>query len=363
VYPHWWKRFILEGELWNATYWKAGFQFLHIWFGFYHPLSVTLFVTLVAVTLWIVYRSGHDRVGVTKQFLKGPPRTVLIGLSAVAVITVISLALMEGRFETPDEMQSRVTVQTDRNLKDSRRGLLRSLYGIEPPKSGLYIYLDSGKLDEAFSSLQQELATILTRTTQSQSESITTSAGVSGIDISRLATQQLQKSIDQAPTEATPARKAKWLIDQYLDLKLSEYLLSADSMTEINVVESYAYREALQTLSERGVSLSRAQEKALKIGDAKARLTKISKTGAPIFYKGKVVIVPALNGFKLSFSAVDGLKCQAFLKEGVVDRTIQGCVHSNRGSCTVNATIMGQILSASLHDRLIDLDIIPIAVW
>jgi hypothetical protein len=134
-------------------------------------------------------------------------------------------------------------------------------------------------------------------------------------------------------------------------------------MTEVNVVESYAYREALQTLSERGVKLSKEQENALRIGDAKVRLAKVSKTGAPVFYKGKVAIVPAQNGYKISFSATDGLRCQAFLKEEAVNRSVRGCVQSNRGSCSVNATLMGQILTASQRDRMIDLELIPIAVW
>lgn len=354
IFPYWWKRFIFEGGMWQASYWAFAWEFLSHWLPAYHPLKVMLVLVVVSFAFWIVYRLGSG-----KQYLSRPPRKLVIAVFAFALITAVSLRLMEGRYETPDEITDFWSASAHNSQKELELVVDR-MFGLEPPKSGLYIYLDSAKLDEAFSSLQQELTTVLARTTEGRTETTTGAVGVSGIDLSHVAAEQIQKSIDQTPTQATPARKAQWLIEQYRQLRIAEKL---NTEIKVNTTESYALQEARKTLSARGVKLSPEQEKAIRIGDAKVRLTDVSKSGSPVFYQGPMNIEPAHDGFKISFLAFGGIKANGYLKQSLVDQGVQSCVREHNNLCALNARIMGQILRASPDGDAINLDLIPIALW
>jgi hypothetical protein len=357
LFPGWWKRFIFDAGILDGRFWIAAWQHLYAMLKGRLPLGLVLGAILVSVPAYLLFMAG--RIG-PRQLLSGVkavPRSLFLGATAVILLTLLGLATVKADYQTPDEIHAAFEEARERLQTDN----FRSLFRPSPPKSGFFIYLDALKLARAYNTLQKELTLVLQTETQENASEQKVGANLKSVSGEAIARTSIEKSIQQAPTVATPERQAQWLIQTYNELNM---VVDLPLFFGGKDYRSYELQEALEELQKRGVTLSPQQQASAIDGDVALLENKLNRPNVPLLFEGEMTIESGGEHFKIMFETGGGAHviAQGSGSLASLDDGLHGCSRQS-GGCVFKGNILAIVWRSSRQDTSIRLDLIPLALW
>ena len=176
-----------------------------------------------------------------------------------------------------------------------------------------------------------------------------------------LSRERVEKSVQLAPTVATPERQAQWLIHTYIELDLVGDL---PIFFDPKDYRSYDLRTAIETLNERGVNLSAQQQAAAIDGDAALYERKLNRPNAPMLFEGDITIEGGQEHFVVSFETGGGAHviARGTGAMAMLDDNLHVCSRKPDG-CKFKSNILAIVWRCSRKGDNVNLDMIPLALW
>ncbi len=359
VFPGWWKRFLLSGGVLDRRFWSVAITFLAQAFLVGYPTALVTFALAIWLGVWAIFTMG--RVGVRRiavSIRRTPPVVVSIAV-VVLVLTLVGLSIYPEEYKTPDEVHAELLEALAKAHKINSQRSYDFFDSPTPPESGFFMYLDGPKLTRTYNALQKDLALALQTSTAEGATELNATVNLKPIGGEAIKRRRVETSIQMIPTNPTPEREAKWLIQAYHELDLSIELPSYETDTE-----SLEAQRTRKTLSERGVLLTREQLETLRNGDAQILASKLSRPNAPLIHAGKLRLNADGKLFRVTFKTggganvtITGTGQLTNLDDGMHD-----CVRQRLG-CELNGKLLGVVWRTDRSGQSITMHVVPLALW
>ena len=358
VYPVWWKTFLLSGGLLDGAYWADAWRYISALILSGQPLGLSLVAVVLSSVLVLVYKAGR-RSGSWSSHVRRPNTAATTLVTCVLAISLFGLTRIREDFETADALEARVAGMIDKWHTDLEDDPM--LDWIAPPKTGLYVYLDGSRLGQMNNALQKDLTVAAeTATTELEAEKRGALEGgaISGAIAER---KRLLQSIQRTPPTDSPSRQADWLVQAYGEVDI------ALRVAHNRIPQAWRSAHAIALLSERGVFLTYAQQRALAEGDATLLEERLRTQNLPLLFHGHFnVVVVNSDTVRFSFEA-GNVETARLLATGIgkinsFDGAMRACV-KQKGGCRRHGNVLGVVWASRRSGATVNIDFVPLASW
>jgi len=359
TYPQWWKRFLLGGGIAHFWYWEEGVSALGQTLTSFTPAGAVAIGLVLALLAWAMSSLIRRAAGHETDLIPRPPRKLVLLAGFLSCITLLSLPFVKGEYWSLEDVARRLAA-VSRDIADLP---VPGLWGVLPPPSGTFLYVDRQQALEQYAALHDTL-TLTTETSKRLSES-TSTATATVPNVGSLGREEKVGSETSAIRTApslTPIAATVRLIEKFRRDRGAVQLFEA-------VDDNYEHRALIDGLKKRGVVLSATQESQLIQGEIALWEEKTLKLRdrRPMFFHGGISVLPGKGTAELAATARGPLVVRLSGRLNPADFAghVRHCLAIGTPSCDfASITLFGVIETVeSPSDRVRKVTILPIAIW
>jgi hypothetical protein len=356
VFPGWWKRFLFGGGLLDIQYWGVAFAYLGAATRRGNPVGLVTILLTILVVGWCVFMLGRLGLGHVLKAVVLPPRSLLTISVLVLALTLGGLIVYPEEYKTPDEQHAELLASLEKPLRS-----FDFYFRPAPPETGFFLYLDGPKLSRTYNVLQKELSIASQTTTEEGSDERWGKIDLKSLSGGLVSRERLETTIQMVPTDPTPERQAQWLIRTYNELNLA---VDLPIFFPRETYESYEAQDARKTLGERGVNLTEQQLGALRTGDMRLLLKKLSRPNAPLLFAGLLRLEAEGSSLRVAVDWGGGavVKIAGAGSLTNLDDSMRSCV-DQAGGCSLEGKFLGIAWRTRQTGPTIHMDVVPLAIW